>query len=125
MKFSFLKRLTLETPLAWSQLSHQKVRLLVATTGVCFANILMFTQVGLLKMLTEGTTKLHESLGGDLFLVSSFSPTLRWKTSFPRAYIYQASAVNGVENTSSVYLDTGEWVNPEYFIAKNKDDSSL
>ncbi|MEM7557202.1 MAG: FtsX-like permease family protein, partial [Cyanobacteria bacterium P01_A01_bin.84] len=46
-------------------------------------------------------------------------------TSFPRAYIYQASAVNGVENTSSVYLDTGEWVNPEYFIAKNKDDSSL
>ncbi|MEM7552932.1 MAG: ABC transporter permease DevC [Cyanobacteria bacterium P01_A01_bin.84] len=125
MKFSLLKHFRIETPLAWSQLSHQKVRLLVATTGVCFANILMFTQVGLLKMLTEGTTKLHESLGGDLFLVSSFSPTLRWKTSFPRAYVYQASAVNGVANASSVYLDTGEWVNPEYFLDTNKDDSSL
>lgn len=125
MKFPLLKNFHFETPLAWSQLSHQKVRLLVATTGVCFANILMFTQVGLLKMLTEGTTKLHESLGGDLFLVSSFSPTLRWNTSFPRAYIYQASAVNGVADAVPVYLGTGEWVNPEYFLATDKDDSSL
>ena len=125
MKFPLLKNFHFETPLAWSQLSHQKVRLLVATTGVCFANILMFTQVGLLKMLTEGTTKLHESLGGDLFLVSSFSPTLRWNTSFSRAYIYQASAVNEVADAVPIYLGTGEWVNPEYFLATDKDDSSL
>ncbi|MEO0935031.1 MAG: ABC transporter, partial [Cyanobacteria bacterium J06641_2] len=48
MKLPFLKKFNFEVPLAWSQLSHQKVRLIVATTGVCFANILMFTQVGLL-----------------------------------------------------------------------------
>ena len=125
MKLPFLKKFNFEIPLAWSQLSHQKVRLIVATTGVCFANILMFTQVGLLKMLTDGTTKLHESLGGDLFLVSSFSPTLRWNTSFPRAYIYQASAVDGVADTTSVYLDTGEWLNPEFLLENNQDDSSL
>ncbi|MEM6403964.1 MAG: ABC transporter permease DevC [Cyanobacteria bacterium P01_D01_bin.116] len=125
MKLPFLKKINFEVPLAWSQLSHQKVRLIVATTGVCFANILMFTQLGLLKMLTEGTTKLHESLGGDLFMVSSFSPTLRWNTSFPRAYVYQASAVNGVADTTSVYLDTGEWLNPEFLLENNKDDSSL
>lgn len=125
MKLPFLKKFNFEIPLAWSQLSHQKVRLIVATTGVCFANILMFTQVGLLKMLTDGTTKLHESLGGDLFLVSSFSPTLRWNTSFPRAYIYQASAVDGVADTTSVYLDTGEWLNPEFLLENNPDDSSL
>ncbi|MEL7244368.1 MAG: ABC transporter permease DevC, partial [Cyanobacteria bacterium J06573_2] len=70
-------------------------------------------------------TKLHESLGGDLFMVSSFSPTLRWNTSFPRAYIYQASAVNGVADTTPVYLDTGEWLNPEFLLENNKDDSSL
>jgi putative ABC transport system permease protein len=80
------KHLHLETPLAWAQLSHQKVRLAVATTGVCFANILMFSQMGLLSMLTEGTTKLHESLGGDLILVSTFSPSLQFRISFPRAY---------------------------------------
>ncbi len=111
MKFPPFK-FSLETPLAWSQLSHQKVRLAVATTGVCFANILMFTQLGLLAMLTDGTTKLHESLGGELLLVSSFSPSLLFKISFPRAYLYQAAAVNGVAAVSPVYISSGNWVNP-------------
>jgi putative ABC transport system permease protein len=101
-----------QPPLAWAQLSHQKVRLLVATTGVCFANILMFTQIGLLAMLTDGTTKLHESLGGDLFLVSSFSPSLLFRISFPRAYLYQASAVEGVDAIAPLYLDRANWVDP-------------
>jgi putative ABC transport system permease protein len=93
-------------------LSHQKVRFAVATTGVCFANILMFTQLGLLSMLTEGTTRLHESLGGDLFLVSSFSPTLQFRISFPRAYLTQAAAVEGVAAASPIYIGRANWVNP-------------
>jgi putative ABC transport system permease protein len=111
LKF-FFNNLQLETPLAWSQLSHQKVRLAVATTGVCFANILMFTQLGLLAMLTEGTTRLHESLAGDLLLVSSYSPSLQFRISFPRAYLYQATAVDGVSAVSPVYINRANWVNP-------------
>ncbi|MEM1391724.1 MAG: ABC transporter permease DevC [Cyanobacteria bacterium P01_H01_bin.150] len=111
MKLSFIKNL--ETPLAWAQLSHQKVRLAVATTGVCFANILMFTQMGLLSMLTEGTTKLQESLAGDLFLVSSFSPTLRWGMSFPRTVMYQAGGIDGVASVSPIYISSANWVNPQ------------
>ncbi len=107
-----LKNLGLETPLAWAQLSHQKVRLLVATTGVCFANILMFSQMGLLAMLTEGTTKLHETLGGELILVSTFSPSLEFRISFPRAYLYQAASVSGVKAVAPVYLSRANWVNP-------------
>jgi hypothetical protein len=34
----------MKTPLAWLQLSHQKMRLLVAIIGVAFSNILVFTQ---------------------------------------------------------------------------------
>jgi putative ABC transport system permease protein len=107
-----LKNLCLETPLAWAQLSHQKVRLVVATTGVCFANILMFSQMGLLAMLTEGTTKLHESLGGELILVSTFSPSLQFRISFPRAYLHQAASVDGVEAVAPVYISRANWVNP-------------
>jgi putative ABC transport system permease protein len=102
-----------QAPLAWAQLSYQKVRLVVATTGVCFANILMFTQLGLLAMLTEGTTKLHESLGGDLLLMSSFSPTLLFRINFPIAYLYQASAIDGVASVSPLYLNRANWVNPD------------
>ncbi|MBW4612865.1 MAG: ABC transporter permease DevC [Desmonostoc vinosum HA7617-LM4] len=121
MKFPLLK-ISIETPLAWAQLSHQKVRLAVATTGVCFANILMFTQLGLLAMLTEGSTRLHENLGGDLLLLSSFSPSLNFRISFPLAYIYQASAINGVTNVSPVYISRANWVNPNQLSRPDNSD---
>ena len=118
------KKFHFEVPLAWAQLSHQKVRLAVATMGVCFANILMFSQVGLLSMLTEGTTKLHESLSGDLLLVSTVSPTLQWGIPFPRANIYKAAAVDGVNSVSPVYIKNGaNWVNPTEF-AKQKNPAT-
>jgi putative ABC transport system permease protein len=102
----------LEAPLSWAQLSHQKVRLVVATTGVCFANILMFTQLGLQALLAEGTTSLHERLSGDLILVSTFSPTLQWSLTFPRSALYRAAAINGVKSVNPLYLSSANWVNP-------------
>jgi putative ABC transport system permease protein len=129
MKLPFLKSLRkrfpveIETPLAWAQLSHQKVRLAVATTGICFANILMFTQLGLLAMLTDGATKLHESLAGDLVLVSSFSPSLLFRINFPLAYLYQAAAVEGVTAVAPVYIGRANWVNPQQ-LSGGQDNSN-
>ncbi|MGD1906613.1 MAG: hypothetical protein ACFB0C_11545 [Leptolyngbyaceae cyanobacterium] len=99
-------------PLAWAQLSHQKVRLAVALTGVCFANILMFTMMGLEALISDGTTTLHENLRGDLFVMSSFSPTLRFPSTLPRAYLLQANAVDGVATAAPLYLSTANWTNP-------------
>jgi len=109
---SFPKLPQPEAPLSWAQLSHQKVRLVVATTGVCFANILMFTQLGLQALLAEGTTSLHERLSGDLVLVSSFSPTLQWSMTFPRSALYRAAAIQGVRSVNPLYLSSANWVNP-------------
>ena len=102
----------LPKPLAWAQLSHQKVRLAVALTGVSFANILMFTMMGLESLVSDGSTTLHESLRGDLFLMSSFSPSLRIPSALPRAYLLQADAVDGVETAAPLYLSLGNWTNP-------------
>ncbi|MEM6521320.1 MAG: ABC transporter permease DevC [Cyanobacteria bacterium P01_C01_bin.70] len=104
-------------PLAWAQLSHQKVRLAVALTGVSFANILMFTMLGLEALISDGTTTLHENLRGDLFLMSSFSPTLRFPSSLPRAYLLQANAVEGVATAAPLYLNMANWTNPEQLAA--------
>ncbi|MEL7068781.1 MAG: FtsX-like permease family protein [Cyanobacteria bacterium J06581_3] len=110
---SLLPRLPFEKPLAWAQLSHQKIRLAVAITGVSFANILMFTMMGLQTLLTDGATTLHENLNGDLFLMSSFSPTLRIPISIPRAYLLQADAVNGVEIAAPMYINGANWTAPD------------
>lgn len=107
-----LPKVQFEAPLSWAQLSHQKVRLVVATTGVCFANILMFTQLGLQALLSEGTTSLHESLSGDLVLASSFSPTLQFGMTFPRSHLYRAAAIEGVQSVNPLYVSSANWVNP-------------
>lgn len=108
-----LPKISSKTPLAWCQLSHKKVRLAVATTGIAFANILMFTQLGFLSVLTRGTTQIQENLTGDLLLVSASNQSLQIRTSFPNTYLYQAEAIDGVASASPVYLSWGRWVNPE------------
>lgn len=113
MKWGRLRDLTAERPLAWAQLSHQKARLAVALTGVAFANILMFAQLGIRAVLFDGITLIHENLQGELFLISSYSRALGFQ-SFARVYLYQANAVPGVASASPLYiLGRVDWINPE------------
>ena len=114
-----LPKISSKTPLAWCQLSHKKVRLAVATTGIAFANILMFTQLGFLSVLTKSTTQIQENLTGDLLLISASNKSLQIRTSFPNTYLYQAEAIDGVASASPVYLSWGRWVNPESLSPRN------
>ena len=108
--------LILPTPrkisLAWLQLSHQKIRLLVAITGVAFSNILIFSQLGLRALLFEGITLIPENLNGDLFLLSAYAQTIG-HSYFPRVYLFQADALPGVASASPLYISDGGWVNPQ------------
>jgi putative ABC transport system permease protein len=109
-----LKTLPIEPPLAWSQLSHQKIRLMVAMGGIAFANILMFMQLGFRALFTEGVTLLADRLQGDLFLVSKETDYLG-SGNFPRVQLYQAAAVEGVEKIVPVYVDYLRWSNTKEF----------
>ena len=110
---TILKQLTAERPLAWAQLSHQKTRLAIAITGVGFANILMFTQLGLRAVLFDGITLIHEYLRGDLFLISTYSRALGFQP-FARIYLYQAQGNPGVNSATTLYIQSRvDWINPE------------
>ncbi len=101
-----------EPPLGWSQLSHQKVRLFVALTGVAFADILIFTMLGFQGMFYEGSTYIHRHLNADLVLVSQRTEALYVGQPFSRRRLYQADAVEGVATADPLYLNGGEWINP-------------
>jgi putative ABC transport system permease protein len=118
---SYLRR----TPVAWLQLSYQKVRLLVAILGVAFAIILIFTQLGLRAMLFDGVTILPENLNGDLYLLSSYAESIDY-SSFPSIYLYQADAIEGVADARPLYLERGEWVNPKLLESstENKENAA-
>jgi putative ABC transport system permease protein len=103
-----LRSLPIEAPLAWSQLSRQKVRLMVAMSGIAFANVLIFMQLGFKALFTEGATLLTDRLQGDLFLMSSDSDSVGAGT-FARFHLYQAAAVEGVATVAPIYIDFGRW----------------
>jgi putative ABC transport system permease protein len=100
-------------PLAWLQLSHEKIRLLVAIAGISFADILMFMQLGFRDALFDSAVKFHTNVSGDVFLVGPQSTALIAMKSFPRRRLYQALAFNGVDSVTPIYLGFEIWKNPE------------
>lgn len=107
-----LKGMRQEPPLGWSQLSHQKAKLIVALTGVAFADILIFTMLGFLDMFLEGSTFVHKHLRADLVIVGQHTEALYTGKPFSRRRLYQADGVEGVAAANPFYLGGGEWINP-------------
>jgi putative ABC transport system permease protein len=99
-------------PLAWLQLSHEKIRLLVAIAGISFADILMFMQLGFRDALFDSAVSFHKNVTGDVFLISPQSTALIAMKSFPRRRLYQTLAINGVDSVSPIYLGFEIWKNP-------------
>lgn len=109
---ALLERLSQEPPLGLAQLSHQKFRLLVALSGIAFANILIFMQLGFKNLLLEGATLVHRHLDADIVLVSNRNKALGDNQTFSRRYLYQAAAVDGVASAKPLYYSFAQWINP-------------
>jgi putative ABC transport system permease protein len=99
-------------PLAWLQLSREKIRLLIALAGIAFAVILMFMQLGFQSALYDSTTRFHQSLQGDLVLISATSKSLGYMNPFSWRRLYQTLGFEGVESISPVYVGFSDWKNP-------------
>ncbi|MBC7926179.1 MAG: ABC transporter, partial [Bryobacteraceae bacterium] len=93
-----MRFLTRRIPLAWLQLTHQKVRLTVAICGVVFASLLMLMQLGLKDSLVESASLVEQNMQGDLFLVDKRSKALIVSQPFSQRLLQQALSVPGVES---------------------------
>jgi putative ABC transport system permease protein len=100
-------------PTAWLQLRYQKVRLIVALSGVIFAVVIIFMQLGIREALFDSAVRLHQGLKGDCFLISPRSTALIAMQSFPERRLLQALAFPEVDFISPIYLDFAQWKNPQ------------
>jgi len=100
-------------PLAWLQLTREKIRLLVALAGISFSGILMFMQLGFQDGLFESAIRFHVALQGDIFLVSPQSNALIAMDNFSQRRLFQALNIEGVAEISPIYLNFALWKNPE------------
>ena len=109
----FIQQLQRRTPLGWLQLTRQKGRLLVALSGVAFADLLMLMQLGFRSALFNSATVLHESLRADIVLLSPQAMNLQDLSTFTRRRLYQAMDVPGVANAEPIYNSLVTWKNPQ------------
>jgi putative ABC transport system permease protein len=100
-------------PLAWLQLTHQKLRLLAAVAGIAFAVVLMLMQLGFAEALSTAASLVQTALQGDIILTSKQYDYLLFSKQISVRRLYQALAFDGVESAWPVYLALAQWKNPE------------
>ena len=93
------------TPLAWCNLTHDRVRFGLFVLGIAFADILMFVQLGFRNALLDSNTQLHDHLRADLVMVSPTRQMMAMKEGFPRRRLAQARAVAGVREVHALYIE--------------------
>jgi putative ABC transport system permease protein len=109
----FIQKLQRRTPLGWLQLSHEKGRLLVALSGIAFADVLMFMQLGFQNALYDSNTRLNRALQADIVLLSPKARSTQNLSTFARRRLYQAMDIPGVKSANGLYINTITWKNPQ------------
>ena len=115
-----LKFLKNRTSLGWLQLKHDKFRLLTALSGIAFADILIFMQLGFMNALYTTNTQYPRKVNGDIVLTSTQATNFNRPATFPRRRLYQAMDIPGVESAEPVYIGSKSWRNPQ-----NREQTSM
>jgi putative ABC transport system permease protein len=99
-------------PLAWRQLADEKKRLFAALFGVIFGVMLMLFQLGLYHGIMAMVVLPHNSLRGELVMVSPNYEYFGSSVEFSRRRLYQAASLPEVASTAPLYLGFLRWANP-------------
>ena len=109
----FIQQLGRRTPLGWLQLSREKGRLLIAVSGIAFADVLMFMQLGFQSALYNSNTRLNRSLNTDIVLISPKAENMQRMSTFSRRRMFQAKDIPGVSSAQGMYVNVLMWKNPQ------------
>ena len=99
----------MRTPLAWSNLAQDRLRTLVATTGVAFALTLVFMQLGFLGSVFNTATLMADQLDFDVAIVARNYQYLGDGETFPLLRLSEARSVPGVARAVPFYVGTQVW----------------
>ena len=88
-------------PLAWLQLSHGRVKLIVAVAGVVVAVLLMLMQLGFMQAAFQSALIVPRQIDADLVVISPQTQAMFRTAQFPHVLLYRMPSVPGVEATAS------------------------
>lgn len=97
-------------PIGWLQLISNKLRFVAAATGVAFACILVFVQLGMMGSFSQATRISYGALKADIMISASDSNGLTDGSNVSRRRMYQALAVPGSQAATSVFIGKASWL---------------
>ena len=100
----------MRTPLAWKNLTSSLGKCTLASTGVGFAVVLMFMQIGFRNALIDNNVQLFSMFDTEVLnvaIVSRARYNISTEQRFPRSFLEQAAAFPGVVDTCAVSVERG------------------
>lgn len=97
-------------PIGWLQLVSNKLRFFAAGTGVAFACILVFVQLGMMGSFSQATRSTYRILNADIMISASDSNGLTDGSNVARRRMFQALAVPGVKEALPVFVGKTFWL---------------
>ena len=89
-------------PLAWLQLSHGRVKLIVAVAGVVVAVLLMLMQLGFMQAAFQSALIVPRQIDADLVVISPQTQAMFRTAQFPHVLLYRMPSVPGVESVRAI-----------------------
>jgi putative ABC transport system permease protein len=99
--------------LAWRNLVHDKVRLLVTVTGVVFAVVLIVVQLGLFLGFATTTSGLVDHSGADLWMTAARVPYIEQGVAFSERKLSTVPATPGVAQATKYIARFSQWQRPD------------
>lgn len=95
----------MRTPLAWLNTTSSLPKLALASSGIGFAVVLMFMQIGFLNGLFDSTVQLLRLLDADLIVLSPARYTVPSEQRFDYGLLERARTMENVESAEPIYID--------------------
>lgn len=92
----------LPTPLAWKNLTSNRGKMCLSASGVGFAVLLMFMQIGFRNALLDSNVELIQLFQADIILASPARYNLSSERRFARHWLQSAAATEGVQGVAAL-----------------------
>ncbi|MDD2759336.1 MAG: hypothetical protein PHH11_03460, partial [Methylomonas sp.] len=104
--------------LAWRQLIHEKPKLIAAISGVLFACVLVFMQLGFKDSLYASAASAPMNLDGDLFIMHKQTEAMWRSVQFERSELMRSLGHAEVTEAYPLYMSLGQFKNIQTHIKR-------
>lgn len=104
-----LQRILGRLPIGWLQLTHNPIRFAAALTGVAFANVLVFVQLGIMNSMATATLRPYGFFAADVMISATDANGLTDGGNVARQWLLQAMADPDVADGTGLFIGNVPW----------------